>query len=131
MAQMQAQAQGISPKSRQAYGKNGSKQNKKGLNEFIYHPKTSYTTDSSTASSNGSDGKPSPPEKLQLETTSNSSSSFENQAAHYGIDCVEFHPTAPKFTSQVVDQSDSDSLMNTTACETVDLESSKMDISSV
>ena len=65
----------------------------------MYHPKTNYTTDSSTASSNGSEGKPSPPEKIQLETTSNTSSSFENQAGNFGIDCVEFHPTNAKFTS--------------------------------
>ena len=132
MAQMQAQA--LSPKNRLVNGKlnkpSQAKLSKKNQNEFIYHAKC-CTTDSSTASSNGSDGKPSPPEKQQMETTSNISSSFENQNTNFGIDCVEFHPTNAKFSSQVVDHSDSDSILNTTACETVDGETSKLDMSSI
>jgi hypothetical protein len=66
-----------------------------------------------------------------METTSNTSSSFENQNTKFGIDCVEFRPTNAKFSSQVIENSDSESILNTTACETVDGETSKLDMSSI
>lgn len=66
-----------------------------------------------------------------METTSNVSSSFDNQNTNFGIDCCEFHPTKAKFSSQVVDHSDSESGLNSTTCETVDGETSKLDMSSI
>jgi hypothetical protein len=66
-----------------------------------------------------------------METTSNTSSSFENQNNNFGIDCMEFHPTNAKFSSQIIDHSDSESILNTTACETVEGDFSKLDMSSI
>ena len=101
----------------------------------MYQPKVE--SDSSTASSsNGSDGKLSPEQKQQIEVSSNNSSSFEAQTKNssFGIDCEEFRPRAnPKFQSSVFphqqsDLTNDDSTSNTTACDTVDQDNSKMDI---
>ena len=104
-----------------------------------YLPKVACCN-SSTASSNGSDGKLSPEQKQQLEISSNHSSSFEahTKSSNFGMECEEFRPKSnSKFQSSVfpqtqtdltIEDSNSESYTNTTACDTIDQDNSKMDI---
>jgi hypothetical protein len=102
----------------------------------VYQPKVESNCSSTASSSNGSDGKLSPEQKQQIEVSSNNSSSFEaqNKNSSFGIDCEEFKPKAnAKFQSSVFPQHQSDltnddSTSNTTACDTIDQDNSKMDI---
>ena len=96
-----------------------------------YLPKNESSNES-TASSNGSDGKLSPQQKQQMETSSTNSSSFDsqNKNSSFGIDCEEFKPKSnSKFSSSVFPQNNtylsnddisSETNTNTTACDTID-----------
>lgn len=107
-----------------------------------YTTKTTLSSEESTASSNESDGRCSSTasEKKRMETSSSSSRSFEKG---FGVDGEEFQPSQTnnqKFNSSVfpsketVDLTHEESCqccsdMNTTACETVDQNNSKLDLS--
>ena len=142
--------QGLSPREKMAKTQKRSMQTtskvykpKEPSSKMMFNDLSTYLpkvecSNSSTASSNGSDGKLSPEQKHQLEISSNHSSSFEaqNKSSNFGIECEEFKPKSNgKFNSSVFPQSQSDldshseSCCNTTACDTtIEQDNSKMDI---